>query len=73
MRQLANSELEVASVITNFHHRRVVPLMERELHIYEMSDAANPVPLARSRLLQEPLAKGYTATWLRRAINHKAV
>jgi hypothetical protein len=30
--------------------------MERELCIYEMSDAANPMSLARSRLLEESLA-----------------
>jgi hypothetical protein len=42
--QLANSRLGVASIIANFHHRRIIPLMERELHIYEMSNAANPCP-----------------------------
>jgi hypothetical protein len=33
------------------------PLMERELCIFEMSDTANPISLARSRLLQERLLK----------------
>jgi hypothetical protein len=37
----------VASIITNFHHRRVIPVMERELRIYEMSNAPNLVSLAR--------------------------
>jgi hypothetical protein len=73
LRQLADSGLAVASVIANFHHRWVVPLMERELRIYEMSDAANPMSLARSRLLQEPLAKAYVATQARRVINLMAV
>jgi hypothetical protein len=30
-------------VLANLHHRRIVPLMERELRIYEMSDVANPI------------------------------
>jgi hypothetical protein len=38
-----------------------------------MSDTANPVSLACSRLLEEPLAQGYAATWARRAINPMAV
>jgi hypothetical protein len=63
----------VPSIITNFHHRRIVPLMERELRIYEMSDMANPTSLAHSRLLQERLPKGYAATWVRRAVNLKVV
>jgi hypothetical protein len=59
---LADSGLVVASVIANFHRRRIISRMERELRIYEMSDAANPVSLARSRLLEEPLAPRYAAT-----------
>jgi hypothetical protein len=54
--QLANAGLAVASVIANFHHRRITPLMERGLVIFEMSDAANPMSLARSRLLEESFA-----------------
>jgi hypothetical protein len=60
--QLANAELTVASVIANFHHQRIIPLMERELLIFEMSDTANPVSLASLWLLEEPLAQGYAAT-----------
>jgi hypothetical protein len=37
--------------IWRMHHRRVIPLMERELRIFEMSDVANPTSLAHSRLL----------------------
>jgi hypothetical protein len=44
--QLANSRMGVASGIGNFHHRLIIPLLERELRIYEMSDAATPVSLA---------------------------
>jgi hypothetical protein len=47
--------------------------MERELYIFEMSEATNPTSLARSRLLQEHLLKDYAATWARRAVNLKVV
>jgi hypothetical protein len=47
--------------------------METELCIFEMSDAANPVSLARSRLLQERLLKEYVATRARRTISLKSV
>jgi hypothetical protein len=45
--------------------------MERELRIYEMSDAANPVSLARSRLLNERFPTEYAATRARRAVSLK--
>jgi hypothetical protein len=45
--------------------------MERELRIYEMSDAANPMSLARSRLLNERFPMEYTATRARRAVSLK--
>jgi hypothetical protein len=51
LRHLADAGLGAASVLANLHHRWIVPLMERELRIFEMSDAANPTSLARSRLL----------------------
>jgi hypothetical protein len=70
---LADSGLAVASVIANFHRRWIIPLMERELRIYEMSDAASPVSLAHSQLLEEPLAPRYAATRARRTINPKVV
>jgi hypothetical protein len=47
--------------------------MERELRIYEMDKAANPVSLVCSWLLEEPLAQVYAATRARRVINPKAV
>jgi hypothetical protein len=47
--------------------------MERELRIYEMSDAANPTALARSRLLHDRLPLEYAATRARRAISLKSV
>jgi hypothetical protein len=73
LRSLADARLGVASIIANFHHRWIVPLMERELHIFEMSDAANPASLARSRLLQERCLPKYAATRVRRAVSLKSV
>jgi hypothetical protein len=73
LRHLADTGLGVASIITNFHHRRIVPLMERELCVFEMSDTANPTSLARSRLLHERFSKDYAATRARCGINLRAV
>jgi hypothetical protein len=53
LKGLADVGLGAASVLTNLHHRRIVPLMERELRIYEMSEMTNPVSLVRSRLLHD--------------------
>jgi hypothetical protein len=47
--------------------------MERGLRIFEMEETANPVALARSRLVHDRLPPKYAATRARRAINHKAV
>jgi hypothetical protein len=38
LRSLADAGLGVASVLANLHHRRVVPLMERELRMFEMTE-----------------------------------
>jgi hypothetical protein len=73
LRRLVDAGLGVASIITNFHHRRIVPLMERELRIFEMSDTANPTSLACSQLLQDHLLPRYAATRVRRAISLKSV
>jgi hypothetical protein len=35
---LADARLGAASILANLHHRRIVPLMERELCIFEMND-----------------------------------
>jgi hypothetical protein len=53
LKNLADAGLGAASVLTNLHHRRIVPLMERELRIYEMREAANPTSLAHSRFFHE--------------------
>jgi hypothetical protein len=69
---LADAGLGAASVLANLYPRRIVPLMERELRIHEMSEAANPTALARSRLLHDHFPWEYAATRARRAINLKA-
>jgi hypothetical protein len=73
LRRLADAGLGAVSIIANFHHRRVVPLMERELCIFEMSDTVNPTSLAHSRLLQERLLPEYAATRVRRTVSLKSV
>jgi hypothetical protein len=73
LKNLADAGLGAASVLTNLHHRRIIPLMERELRIHEMSEVANPTSLARSRFLPERLPQEYAATRARCAISLKAV
>jgi hypothetical protein len=72
LKNLADTGLGAASVLANLYHRRIVPLMERELRIYEMSEVANPTLLARSRLLHDRFPPEYAATTARRAISLKA-
>jgi hypothetical protein len=73
LKSLADAGLGAASVPANLHHRRIIPLMERELRIYEMAETANPVSLARSRLVHDRFPQEYAATRARRAISLKAV
>jgi hypothetical protein len=51
----ADARLTAASVLANLHHRRIIPLMERQLRIFEMEETADPVELAQSRLLPDLL------------------
>jgi hypothetical protein len=53
LKSLADAGLGTASVLANLHHKRIIPLMEGELRIYEMGETANPVSLARSRLVHD--------------------
>jgi hypothetical protein len=69
LRNLAARGLTAATVLAFLHHRRVVLLMERPLCIFEMMETANPVALARSRMLPSPLLQEYAATWARSAID----
>jgi hypothetical protein len=43
--------------------------MERPLCIFEMMEAADPVALARSRMLPTPLERGYALTRARSAVD----
>jgi hypothetical protein len=69
LRNLAARGLTAATVLAFLHHRRVVPLMERPLRIFEMTETANPVALARSRMLPSPLLREYAATRARSAVD----
>jgi hypothetical protein len=69
LRNLAARGLTAATVLPFLHHRRVVPLMERPLRIFEMTETANPVALARSRMLPSPLQREYALTRARSAVD----
>jgi hypothetical protein len=73
LEDLADAGMGAASVFANLHHRRIVPLLERRLRIFEMGDTADPVALAQSRLLPDLLLQEYAAMSARRAINLKTV
>jgi hypothetical protein len=73
LKTLADAGLGAASVLANLHHRRIIPLMERRLRIFEMHEEADPVALAQSRLLPDLLPQEYVATRARHAVNLKAV
>jgi hypothetical protein len=72
LQELAGRGLIAGVVLANLHHRRIVPLMERPLRIFEMTEAADPVALARSRLLLDPFPRAFAATRARRAIDNKS-
>jgi hypothetical protein len=72
LRNLAGRGLTAEVVLAHLHHRRVVPLMERPLRIYEMTELADPVALAKSRLLPGPFPREYAATRARRAMDPKS-
>jgi hypothetical protein len=57
LKSLTDAGLGAASVLANLHHRRIIPLMERGLRIFEMDEAANIVALARSRLVHDRLPR----------------
>jgi hypothetical protein len=43
LKALADAGPTAASVLVNLHHRRIIPLMERRLRIFEMHEEADPV------------------------------
>jgi hypothetical protein len=69
LKHLADRGLTTGCVLANLHHRRIIPLMERRLRIFEMSEDADPVALAESRLLRALFSRLYAATRARRAID----
>jgi hypothetical protein len=72
LRNLADRGLTAEVVLAHLHHWRIVPLMERPLRIFEMTEEADPVALARSRSLQSPLLREYAATRARCAVDPKS-
>jgi hypothetical protein len=72
LRNLAGRGLTAEVVLAQLRHRRILPLMERPLRIFEMTEAVDPVALARSRSLQTPLLREYAATRARSAIDPKS-
>jgi hypothetical protein len=72
LKHLADRGLTAGCVLTNLHHWRIVPLMERRLRIFEMDEDANPIALAESRLLPDLFPWDYAATRARRAIDLRA-
>jgi hypothetical protein len=72
LRDLTGRGLTAEVVLAHLHHQRIVPLMERPLRIFKMTEAADPVALARSRTLQSPLLRDYVATRARSAIDPKS-
>jgi hypothetical protein len=69
LRNLATRGLTAAGVLAFLHHRRIVPLMERPLCIFEVTEVADPVALARSRMLPTPLGRAYALTRARNAVD----
>jgi hypothetical protein len=72
LKALADDGLTVGCVLANLHHRRIVPLMERPLRIYEMHEDTDPIVLAESRLLPGLFPQKYAATRARCAIDLRA-
>jgi hypothetical protein len=69
LRSLAARGLTAATVLAFLHHRRIVPLMERPLCIFEMTETADPIALARSRMLPSPLQREYALTRARSTVD----
>jgi hypothetical protein len=69
LRSLEAQGLTAMGVLAFLHHRRVVPLMERPLCIFEMKEEADPIALARSRMLLTPRERPYALTRARSAVD----
>jgi hypothetical protein len=73
LRNLSGRGLTEEVVLAHLHHRRIVPLMESPLCIYQMTEDADPVALAKSWSLPSPFPREYAATRARHAIDPKSV
>jgi hypothetical protein len=62
LKKLADRGLTARCVLANLHHRRITPLMERRLCIFEKSEDTDPLALAESRLLRDPFLRSYAAS-----------
>jgi hypothetical protein len=71
LKALTDAGLTAAAVLAQCHRRRVIPLMERALRIYEMVEGTDPNALALSRLLVEPFASVYAAQRAKRTVDRK--
>jgi hypothetical protein len=60
LKRLVGRGLTEGCVLANLHHRQIVPLMERRLHIFEKTE---------SRLLSDLFPREYAATRARRALD----
>jgi hypothetical protein len=72
LKNLADGGLTAGCVLANLHHRRIVPLIERPLRIFEMLEDADPVALAQSQLLPGLFPREYAAARAWRAIDLRA-
>jgi hypothetical protein len=71
LKALKDVGLTSAAVLAQCHRRRVIPFMERALHIYEMAEGMDPDALACSRLLAESFASVYAAQRAKRVVDTK--
>jgi hypothetical protein len=71
LKSLEDDELIAGCVLVNLH-RRIIPLMERPLRIFEMHEDADPVALAQLQLLPDLFTRVYAATRVRCAIDLRA-
>ena len=58
LQRLAGKGLTAAIVIANFHRRRVLPLMERKLPLFQMTENA---PLEGTRMMEEFISDDVSA------------
>jgi hypothetical protein len=66
LKDLVDGGLTTGCVLVNLHHRRIVPLMERPLRIFEMDEDADPVALVQSQLVPGLFPWEYALTGARR-------